>query len=150
MINKDKAFWDMVKGNLSGHPTSKLLGWKCLNIDTEKGTIEVEFQPRKDFLNPAGFVQGGLVAAMLDDTMGPIVYATLEEGEFNPSIEFKVNFIRPVKIGKVIAKAHIIYRGKSIAFVESELRNTDGQLLATATGTMKIVHAQTGFGEFKE
>lgn len=147
MANTDQAFWDMVKGTVPGPPATRLLGWRCLNIDPEKGTIAVEFQPREEFLNPAGSVQGGLVAAMLDDTMGQIVYATLEPGEFNPSLEFKVSFIRPVKLGTLIANARIVHRGHSIAFAESELCDADGQLLATATGTMKIVRAQTGFGE---
>src|SRR5262245_16438659 len=103
MANADKAFWDMVEGKVAGAPATRLLGWKCLHLPPEDGTIAVEFQPREEFLNPAGIIQGGFVAAMLDEAMGPVVYATLEPGEFN------------------------------VAFVESELRDAGDRLLATAT-----------------
>jgi uncharacterized protein (TIGR00369 family) len=146
MANADQSFRDMVEGKSSGPPASRLLGWRCLQIDPENGTIAVEFQPRGEFLNPARTIQGGFVAAMLDDTMSPAVYAMLEPGEFNTTLEFKVSFVRPAKLGRLVAKARVVHRGRSIAFAESELRDAEGQLLATATATMKIVRAQTGFG----
>jgi len=78
--------------------------------------------------------------------MSPAVYATLEPGEFNTTLEFKVSFVRPARLGTLLAKARVVHRGRSIAFSEGELRDADGELLATATATMKIVRAQTGFG----
>ena len=145
MPRTDRDFWDMVEGRSSGPPAAEHLGWKCLQIDPEKGTIAVEFHPRQEFLNPAGNIQGGFVAGMLDDAMGPIVYSTLEPGEFNATLEFKVSFVRPAKLGTLVAKARIVHRGRSVAFADAELRDSDGQLLATATATMKIVQAATGF-----
>ena len=43
-------------------------------------TIETAFHARPEFTNAAGDVQGGLLAAMLDDTLGPALIATLERG----------------------------------------------------------------------
>jgi len=145
MANTDRAFWDMVEGKNPGPPATKFLGWKCLRIDPEKGIIAVEFHPREEFLNPVGNIQGGFIAAMLDETMGPLVYSTLDPGEFNTTLEFKISFLQPARLGTLLTNARIVYRGGSIAFVESELHDTDGQLLAKGTATMKIVRAETGF-----
>ena len=49
-------------------------------VDPEAGTIEVQFQARPEFANPIGNVQGGFLAAMLDDSMGPARAATLAAG----------------------------------------------------------------------
>ena len=51
-------------------PAGKLLGWTLLAVDPEAGTIEIRFTADDRFLNPAGTVQGGFLAAMLDDRLG--------------------------------------------------------------------------------
>jgi len=56
---------------------------------------EVFFDARAGFANPMGNVQGGFLAAMLDDTLGPALAATLGDGEFAPTLELKVSFLRP-------------------------------------------------------
>jgi acyl-coenzyme A thioesterase PaaI-like protein len=48
-----------------------LLGWELEAVDPDAGTIELSFTAREEFLNPAGYIQGGSLAAMLDDTLGP-------------------------------------------------------------------------------
>ena len=60
----------MVDGRLPPPPCAKTLGLEFVQIDGERGTIETKFEAKPEFLNPAGNVQGGFLAAMLDDTMG--------------------------------------------------------------------------------
>jgi acyl-coenzyme A thioesterase PaaI-like protein len=62
-------------------------GWELLAISPEEGTIEVAFTAGGAFLNPAGVVQGGFLAAMLDETMGPALVGGLEPGDFAPSAD---------------------------------------------------------------
>jgi len=59
-------------------PSSKLLGWRLLDARPRDGWIRIGFDGKKEFCNPAGFVQGGILSAMLDDTMGPAVFAVTE------------------------------------------------------------------------
>src|SRR3546814_15723784 len=56
-------------------PVARLLGWKLIAVDPQAGTIDLEFLAKTEFTNHDGFVQGGLIAAMLDDTLGPAAYA---------------------------------------------------------------------------
>lgn len=133
------SFWDAVAGRADGPPVAKLLGWKVREIDADAGTITVEFDAKRDFCNPTGAIQGGFVAAMLDDTMGPCLFATLEEGHFAPTVELKVNYIRPALPGTLIGEGRVIHKGRSIAFLAGELKTEEGQLVATATATARIV-----------
>ena len=64
----DGPFWDVMEGRAAPPPAATLLGWELLAIDPEAGTIEVAFTAREQFLNPVGAIQGGFLAAMLDDT----------------------------------------------------------------------------------
>jgi hypothetical protein len=60
-----------MEGRTAPPPAAELLGFKLVEIDPDAGTIEVGFTATEQFLNPAGTVQGGFLAAMLDDTLGP-------------------------------------------------------------------------------
>ena len=74
-MDKNSFFWKFVDGRLPPPPCAKTLGIEFVQIDGERGTVEVKFEAKPDFLNPAGNVQGGFLAAMLDDTMGPALYS---------------------------------------------------------------------------
>jgi uncharacterized protein (TIGR00369 family) len=84
------------------------LGWQLLEIDPAKGSIKVQFAPKPEFLNPAGYVQGGFIVAMMDDTMGPAVLAHTEGRKLTSSIDIHAHFLRPVRLGPVVVDAHVI------------------------------------------
>jgi hypothetical protein len=65
----DRGFFaKVVSGELPEAPIAKLLGWRFLEFDASQQVIKVEMQAHPEFINPAGFVDGGMLAAMLDDT----------------------------------------------------------------------------------
>jgi uncharacterized protein (TIGR00369 family) len=121
--------------NKPAPPAAELLGWELLSEDPEAGTIEIAFHPDGRMLNPRGDVQGGFVAAMLDDTMGPAL-VSMSGGTLMPrSIDLNVSFIRPVKPGRVIGRGRVVKAGRSVAFLEGELFDEQGMLLARATSS---------------
>jgi uncharacterized protein (TIGR00369 family) len=140
VIERRGAFWDAIAGRVPMPPCAQLLGWTLEEIDPEAGTIRVAFDARAEFTNPIGAVQGGLLTAMLDDTMGPALVATLEPGTFAPTLELKVNFLRPARPGRLVGTGRVVHRGGSIAFLAGELCDADGEVLATATATARIVN----------
>ena len=142
MDERDDPLWHFVNNRLPGPPSSRFLGWRCVEFDVEGGTIVVEFAPKPECLNPAGIIAGGFIAQMLDATISPGVALTLEPGQFPAAVEFKVCFMRPTRLGKVIGRARIVHRGGSIVFAEGELRDPENRLLATSTQTLRIVTLQ--------
>ena len=85
-------FWDMIEGRAPMPPVARLLGWMLLSVDPERGEIRVRFEAKPDFLNPAGTVQGGILSAMLDYTMGPAAVAFLGGNRFTQMLELKTSF----------------------------------------------------------
>lgn len=136
-MNKDNFFFRIMDGRLPVPECAKTLGTNFTGVDVQAGTIEVEFEGRKEFLNPAGHVQGGFLAAMLDDTLGPALVATLDDGEFAPTLNLNVQFHRPGKTGKFIGNGRVVTRGRDICHLAGELRQ-DGKIVATATATATI------------
>jgi uncharacterized protein (TIGR00369 family) len=136
-MDRDAFFWRIMDGKAPPPRCAETLGITFANVDPEAGTIEVGFVARAEFLNPAGHVQGGFIAAMLDDTMGPALAATLNAGEFAPTANLNVSFFRPAKVGALQGKGRIVRRGKDVCFLAGELYQ-DGQLIAAATATAMI------------
>jgi uncharacterized protein (TIGR00369 family) len=145
MTERKGFFWDVMEGRRPPPPAAALLGFELLAIDPAQGTIRVRFTARPEFANPIGAVQGGFLAAMLDDTLGPALTATLEPDQFAPTIELKVNFIEPAQPGTLVAEGRVVARGGSVAFLAGELRTEQGALVATATATARIVVPRSGF-----
>jgi uncharacterized protein (TIGR00369 family) len=125
-------------------PVARLLGWKLVAIDPQAGTIEVEFLARTEFTNPSGFVQGGLVAAMLDDTLGPAAFAMSGGKRMTTTIDLHLHYLRPVRPGRVTAQARVVNLGATIAFLAGELFDADGRLTATATASAVLTDYRPG------
>jgi uncharacterized protein (TIGR00369 family) len=110
-------------------------------VDPDAGTIEVAFRAREKFLNPSGAIQGGFLAAMLDDTLGPALVATLGPGEWAPTTDLHVQFLAPARPGRLIGHGRVVRRGGGVAFLAGELRRDDGTVVATAVATAALRRA---------
>jgi uncharacterized protein (TIGR00369 family) len=120
-------------------PCATLLGWHLLDARPEEGWIRIGFEGKREFCNPAGFVQGGILSAMLDDTMGPAVFIKTDGRLFTATISMTVNFLSPAKPGPIIGEAKVVQIGKTVAFIEGKLLSEDGTVLATATTNARLV-----------
>lgn len=136
-MNKQSFFWRIMCGEAPPPKCADTLGIVFLNVDAEAGSIEVQFEGRSEFTNPVGNIQGGFLAAMLDDTMGPALSAMLDEGQFAPTLNLNVSFHRPAKVGRLIGRGRVVKRGRDICFLAGELYQ-DEQLVASATATAMI------------
>lgn len=139
-MNKDALFWRIQDGKAPPPAAAMTLGIFIRAVSPEDGAIEVEFDGKPEFTNPVGHIQGGFLAAMLDDTMGPALAATLDAGEFVLTLNLNVSFARPAKVGKLQGKGRILKRGKEVCFLAAELFQ-EGELVAAATATAIIRRA---------
>src|SRR6202011_6420473 len=127
--------------HLTPPPSSKLLGWHLLDARPKEGWIRIGFDGKKEFCNPAGFIQGGILSAMLDDTMGPAVFVMTDGRLYTATVTMTINFLAPARTGPIVGEATVTQLGKTIAFVEGRLMAEDGAVLATATTSARLVEA---------
>lgn len=139
MSGRSGPFWDGVEGRAPIPPAAATLGFQFIDADVEAGTIEVAFAATEAFTNPAGNVLGAFVAAMLYDTVGPALLATLEPDQFQSTRQLNVAFLRPVRPGRVIGKGRIVHRDEGLVFLEASLLDVGGAVIATATATARVI-----------
>jgi uncharacterized protein (TIGR00369 family) len=136
-MDKQAFFWKIANGELPPPKAGETLGIVFKNIDTDAGTIELELQGRPEFTNPTGNIQGGFLAAMLDDTLGTALAAKLKAGEFAPTLNLNVSFHRAGKVGTFVGKGRVLKHGKDVCYLAGELYQND-ELVASATATALI------------
>ena len=127
-------------------PSAKLLGWTLRAIDPDAGTIEIGFTADERFTNPGGTVQGGFLAAMLDDTQGPALFGHTHGEAYAPTIDFSISFLKEARPGQFIAKGRVLRMGKTIAFTEAELFDETGDIVARATFTNRVMRGDKANG----
>lgn len=128
----------------SDAPISRLVGFDVRPASDEDrdnlvGKAIVDIDCGVQHHNPMGRVHGGLISALADAAMGIAFGRTLLESEDFSTIEMKVNFIRPLKDGRLTASAVVIERGLRIGFVECQITNEKGKRVATAGCTCTVL-----------
>ncbi len=136
---REGPFWEAMDGRRPAPRIAQTLGFEFRSWNSESEQLEVGFSVGEEFSNPVGNVQGGIVAAMLDDTLGPAMVASLPPGDFAPTLELKVSFIRPARPGRFVGTGRVVHRGGTVAFLAGELHDGSGTLLATASATVRIL-----------
>jgi uncharacterized protein (TIGR00369 family) len=139
MTSRSGPFWDAINGRGPMPRAAATLGFELIDADAEKGTIEIAFRATADFTNPTGNVLGAFVAAMLYDTVGPALLSTLEPDQFQSTLGLNVNFLRPVRPGRLIGRGRVVHRDRDIAALEASLLDSHGTLIATATATARVI-----------
>lgn len=119
--------------NAKQPPTGILFGMKVLEVDAEAGRVRMSFEPDNRVTNPRGTIQGGMVAAMLDDAAAFAGIVALGEPGFIASMELKTSFFGPAFPGLLFAEGRCLKMGKSSCFLEADLTDADGKLLARLT-----------------
>jgi uncharacterized protein (TIGR00369 family) len=127
-------------GTFPKPPIDRLLGWEPLVI--EPGFMRVRYSVGRELDNPMGAVQGGVLAAMLDDAMSPAALTLLGPGYYCPTLEMKVNYIRPAHAHTLVAEGRVVHRTGRYAHIEGRITTEQGELLATASATAAIVAAE--------
>jgi uncharacterized protein (TIGR00369 family) len=94
------------------------------------------------FNNPIGTVHGGFLAVFADEVMGSCMATTLREGESFTTAELKINYMKPVGKETIKGEGFVIRRGRHIGFLEAKIANEEGDLVATATSTVVMIHPE--------
>jgi uncharacterized protein (TIGR00369 family) len=139
MSGRAGPFWDGVEGRAPMPRAAATLGLEFIGADLEEQTIELAFNATEAFTNPAGNVLGAFLAAMLYDTVGPALLATLGPDEFQETLSLTVNFLHPVRPGRLLAKGRVVRRDGDVATLEASLFDAAGQTTTTATAVARVI-----------
>lgn len=136
-MKKENFFWEIVHGKVLLPPCARTMNAQILDVNTDLSQVTMKFEGKDSFTNPLGYIQGGFLTAMLDDTMGLTLASTLDKNEFAPTISLNVHFHNPAKTGYFKAIGKIDKRGSKICHISAEIYQ-DEKLIASSTSSAII------------
>ena len=116
-------------------PCSETLGMRLIEVEQDAKRVRMEFDVSPSFANPTGAIQGGFIAAMMDEAMSTCVIIASNVTMTAPTLEMKTSYLRRLMPGKAHVDARILKMGRAAAFMEAECFDADGKLVAKATAT---------------
>lgn len=134
----------MVAGEAPPPPIGQLLGFRLVEVGDGRAVFEVDADER--FWNPMGTVHGGLIADVADAALGVSWASKLEEGESFTTLELKINFLRPVRRGRLTAVSLVVKHGRHVGMTECEVKDEDGRLIAKASATLMTLRGELARG----
>lgn len=107
-------------------------------IRCENGDAEVELKTQPYHLQHLGFVHGGVISTLMDNTGWYAAVSNLAEGYTSVTMEIKINYLKPASGKTLKAVAAVKRQGRSTSFVTIELFDEE-KLVAFATGTYAVL-----------
>ena len=126
-------------------PALKTLGAECIEVRADSGRVTIRCTATREHCHSieqsskGGIVQGGFITGWLDTAMA---HACIVRSKFTlavPTLEVKVSFLAPAHPGAYKATGWITRWGRSIAFLDAELVDAAGELIAKASSTARLV-----------
>jgi uncharacterized protein (TIGR00369 family) len=125
-------------------PVSELIGFEVSKAS--EGHVVVVLQAGTRHFNPMGTVHGGILCDIADAAMGIAFATTLAPGESFTTVELKINFLRPVRQAQLRATGRVVQRGRTIGYVECEITDEHGKLVAKSNSTCLVLRGDQAAG----
>jgi uncharacterized protein (TIGR00369 family) len=134
----------VASGELAGPPVAQLIGFSLREV--EPGRAVMDFEADGRHASPLGTLHGGILCDVADAAMGIAYASSLADGEAFTTLELKINFLKPVWTGKLVATGRVVKGGRTVGLVECDIVDAAERLVAHATSTCMTLRGAEAVG----
>src|SRR5216117_247382 len=135
---------EVLRGEIPPPPIARLIGFTLASI--EPGRSVIEFEATERHANPMGTLHGGVLCDIADAAMGMAYASSLDEGETFTTLELKINFLKPVWTGRLVATGRVVKGGHTVGLVECDVHDDKDRLVARASSTCMPLRGEQAEG----
>jgi uncharacterized protein (TIGR00369 family) len=135
----------MIRGELPPPPVADTVGMRLVTVGNGEAVFELEADPERH-ANPMGTVHGGILCDIADGAMGCAYASRLGEDESFTTLELKINFLKPVRAGRLVARGRVVKGGRTVGLVECDVEDESGSLVARASSTCMTLRGDAATG----
>lgn len=117
---------------------SAFLGSAPVEIDAARGFARFAYPGKTEFCNEHGFVHGGFLSAMMDETMAIAGTAARNFDFILPTLGMKTSYLAPVKPGRLIVEGQVVRIHEREIYLDGRVFDGEGELAATASATARF------------
>ena len=132
------------RGSLPPPPVAELIGFRLSSVEPGQAVLELDAEGRHT--NPMGTVHGGILCDLADAAMGMAYASTLDEGESFTTLELKINFLKPVWTGRLVATGRMVKGGRTVGLTECDVVDDTERLVARASSTLMTLRGEAASG----
>ena len=134
-----------LRGEVPPPPVAQLVGMRLVHVGDGEAAWELDVDLARH-ANPMGTVHGGILCDVADAAMGVAYASLLGEGESFTTLELKINYLKPVRDGVVVARGRVVKAGRTIGLVECDVEDANGSLVARASSTCMTLRDEAAAG----
>lgn len=123
------------------NPFWSLLGMELIEI--KKGWAKIRLPFTEKLANGIGVAHGGAIFSPADSAVGMALVGLLDKDENISTLEMKINYMKPLTEGEMIAEAKIIHKGTMTAIGDVAVTDGKGHLIAQGLATYAIFKKQS-------
>jgi acyl-coenzyme A thioesterase PaaI-like protein len=119
-------------------PVFEAMRGEIIDIDLDVGTLTTRFPVLETYQNPYRSMQGGMVAAVVDNTLGPLSMLVAPP---NVTRRLDMKYSRPIMMDLefiTVKGQYVSSEGRNL-MLKAEVRGPENQLLARARATHWII-----------
>jgi acyl-CoA thioesterase len=118
-------------------PFYRLLGIEIEEVRENYARLSIEIN--RKHIQFLGTVHGGVITTLADSAAAWAIYGSGDLEGLPVTVEMKINFLKPVKSGKIFAEAQSVHRGSRIFVSDVEVKNSEGNLIAKSLLTYYLL-----------
>jgi uncharacterized protein (TIGR00369 family) len=107
--------------------------------ELKEGYARFQMPVRPEYMQGAGFMQGGVIVALADEAIAHAIMTVLEPGTGLTTIELKSNFLAPVRDGELTAEATVFKKGRTVIIGDCLVMNDDDKEVLRCSATFLAI-----------
>lgn len=137
-LSRDQAL-ARLRSEMEGPPFHSILKPEPLDADPEQGTVTIRVPFREELARAKGdrAFHGGVIASLID--LAGHAAVAVKIGRMAPTIDLRIDYLRPAEGDAVIAHAKILKAGRTTARVDIEVRDLQDRTVAVGRGAFSTV-----------
>ena len=127
-----------IAARLANNPVVKFMSIGLREVTKGEATLILKY--REELRNSMGLLQGGILGVLADVAGGVSLYSVLTDPlkVAIPTVEFKLNFLRPASQQDLMARGRVMHRGRQIALCRVDIFAMKKTLIATGLFTYMV------------
>jgi uncharacterized protein (TIGR00369 family) len=130
----DEAYY---RERVNAFPFVRRMGIRLLSAKGGESVMECRMKP--GLMNTGGTLHGGVMGALVDMSVATALRSVIPLSTRMTTIEYKVNFLKPVPDGTITARGTILRLGRTIAVGSTDVRNERGEAVAFGSATFYLL-----------
>jgi uncharacterized protein (TIGR00369 family) len=113
--------------------------------EVREGYARFRMPVLREYMQGAGFLQGGLIVALADEAIAHAAMTVLEPAFGITTVELKCNFLASVTKGELIAEASIFKKGRTLIIGDCLVKDENGKNVLRCTATFLMFLDKKGY-----